>query len=37
MSFEPLVSAVYDFDQAPFAVERVIQNEGDRIKVLLKF
>ena len=37
VSFEPLVSAVYDFDQAPFAVERVIQNEGDRIKVLLKF
>ena len=37
VDFQPLISAVYDFDQAPFAVERVIRNENDRIKVLLKF
>ncbi len=37
VSFKPLISAVYDFDQAKEAVDRVIKNDGDRIKVLLKF
>ena len=37
VSFRPLISAVYDFDDAQEAVERVIKNDGDRIKVLLKF
>ncbi|MEA5004086.1 MAG: alcohol dehydrogenase catalytic domain-containing protein [Christensenella sp.] len=37
VSFKPLISSVYNFNDAQEAVDHVIQNDGDRIKVLLKF
>ena len=37
VSFAPMISAVYEFDRTKEAVEHTIQNDGDRIKVLLKF
>ena len=37
VDFSPLVTSVYPFDDAVEAVNHVIENDGDRIKVLLEF